>query len=92
MEQRLLADSNTIIDYVGNRLPEQAASWLDSHLNKGFSVSIISKIEVLGFNAEKDDLFQLTSFIQLGKLIELDNLIADKTIELRRKKKTLPWR
>jgi predicted nucleic acid-binding protein len=87
MEQRLLADSNTIIDYVGNRLPEQAASWLDSHLNKGFSVSIISKIEVLGFNAEKDDLFQLTSFIQLGKLIELDNLIADKTIELRRKKK-----
>lgn len=87
MEQRLLADSNTIIDYVGNRFPEQAASWLDSHLNKGFFVSIISKIEVLGFNAEKDDLLQLTSFIQLGKLIELDNLIADKTIELRRKKK-----
>jgi hypothetical protein len=28
MEQRLLADSNTIIDYVGNRLPEQAASFL----------------------------------------------------------------
>jgi predicted nucleic acid-binding protein len=87
MEQRLLADSNTIIDYVGNRLPEQSASWLDSHLNKVFSVSIISKIEVLGFNAENDDLLQLSSFIQLGKLIELDELIADKTIELRRKKK-----
>ena len=87
MEQRLLADSNTIIDYVWNRLPEQAVSWLDSHLNKGFSVSVISKIEVLGFNAEKDDLLQLSSFIQLGKLIELDDLIADKTIELRRIKK-----
>jgi predicted nucleic acid-binding protein len=84
MEQRFLADSNTIIDYIGNRMPQSALPTLDGYFNEGFAVSIISKIEVLGFNADEDELERLASFIGWGNSIFIDGAIADKTIALRK--------
>ena len=50
MEQRYLADSNSIIDYVGNKMPDKALLILDGYFNDNVTISIISKIEILGFN------------------------------------------
>ena len=83
----LLVDSNVIIDYVSNRIPEKSAKQLDIYFNRNFSVSIISKIEVLGFNTLNFELQQLESFIQLGSIIYIDEVVVDKTIEIRRKKR-----
>ena len=55
MEQRYLADSNTIIDYVGNKMTENALEVLDSYFDENLSISIITKIEVLGFNGNEKD-------------------------------------
>jgi predicted nucleic acid-binding protein len=87
MGMNMLVDSNVIIDYVSNRIPEKSAKQLDNYFNSNFSVSIISKIEVLGFNTLDYELEQLESFIQLSSIVYIDEAVADKTIEIRRMKR-----
>jgi len=87
MGMNMLVDSNVIIDYVSNRIPEKSAKQLDIYFNSNFSVSIISKIEVLGFNTQEYELKQLESFIQLSSIVYIDEAVADKTIEIRRMKR-----
>jgi predicted nucleic acid-binding protein len=84
MEQRYLADSNTIIDYVGNKMPDTALLVLDGYFDDNLTISIVSKIEVLGFNGEEDELKSLADFIALASIVFVDDVIADKTIELRK--------
>lgn len=84
MEQRYLADSNTIIDYVGNKIPDTALLVLDAYFDDNLTISIISKIEVLGFNGEDDELKRLADFIALASVVFVDDAVADKTIELRK--------
>jgi predicted nucleic acid-binding protein len=87
MGMNMLVDSNVIIDYVSNRIPEKSAKQLDNYFNSNFSVSIISKIEVLGFNTLDYEMEQLESFIQLSSIVYMDEAVADKTIEIRRMKR-----
>lgn len=87
MEMNMLVDSNVIIDYVSNRIPEKSAKELDIYFISCFSASIISKIEVLGFNTQEYELEQLVSFIQLSSIEYIDEAVADKTIEIRRMKR-----
>jgi predicted nucleic acid-binding protein len=87
MGMNMLVDSNVIIDYVSNRIPEKSAKQLDIYFNSNFSVSIISKIEVLGFKTQEYELKQLESFIQLSSIVYIDEAVADKTIEIRRMKR-----
>lgn len=87
MGMNMLVDSNVIIDYVSNRIPEKSAKQLDIYFNSNFSVSIISKIEVLGFNTQEFELEQLESFIQLSSIVYIDEAVAGKTIEIRRLKR-----
>lgn len=84
MEQQYLVDSNTIIDYVGNKMPDKSSLILDGYFDNNFSLSIISKIEVLGFNDSSDELKRLGDFIGLANIIYVDDVIANKTIELRK--------
>lgn len=84
MEQRYLADSNTIIDYVGNKIPEKALLVLDGFFDDNLVISIISKIEVLGFNGDAPELKRLGDFIGLATIFFVDDAVADKTIELRK--------
>ena len=82
MEQRYLADSNTIIDYIANKMPDKALLVLDGYFNDNLVISIISKIEVLGFNGEVSELKRLSDFIGLANIFFVDDAIANKTIEL----------
>ena len=87
MGMNMLVDSNEIIDFVSNRIPEKSAKQLDIYFNSNFSVSIVSKIEVLGFKTQEYELKQLESFIQLSSIVYIDEAVADKTIEIRRMKR-----
>ena len=87
MGMNMLVDSNVIIDYVSNRIPEKIAKDLDIYFNRNFSVSIISKMEVLGFNTLDYELEQLESFIKFSSIIYIDEDVANKTIEIRRIKR-----
>jgi hypothetical protein len=57
-----LLDTNSVIDYLGNKFPEKNAAFLD---NIKPNISVITRIEVLGWlNATSDQLERLGFYIQ----------------------------
>lgn len=93
MGERVLIDTNAIIDYLEGHLPrlgvEQMDEWLDQR--KGF-ISVIVKIELLSFDALTPEMLgTLNLFIGRCTVLPLSDLVVDKTIELRKTyKKKLP--
>lgn len=89
MGQRYILDANVVIDYIGNRLPENSKEKLKTITDEDFNISVVVKIEVLGFNDLPDKMNQLEEFIDLAVLLPLDDDIIKKTIQLRRTYKKL---
>jgi predicted nucleic acid-binding protein len=84
MGQRYILDTNTIIDYVGDKLPQDSALIMDRLVDEELNVSIIAKIETLGFNGEESEMQKLKDFLSLSKIYYVDDVVADKTIYLRK--------
>jgi predicted nucleic acid-binding protein len=76
-----------IIDYTSNLLPASACDFVENILNTDFNISIVVKIEALGYNEEATKMKLLEDFISTSEIISLDNNVAQKTIELRKIKK-----
>ena len=89
MGQRFLLDSNTIIDYTSELLPATAVSAVDAIINAEFIISIVVKIEVLGFDGEVGKMKKLRRFLEFADVLPLNDEVADKTIELRKRYKKL---
>lgn len=84
MGERYLLDSNTIIDYIGELIPEKAAIVLDRFFDEELHVSVISRIEVLGYNGKASDMRKLGGFLAMAIILYVDQDIADKTIAIRK--------
>ncbi|EKR62740.1 PIN domain protein [Leptospira weilii str. 2006001853] len=81
MELKFLLDTNVVIDHLANELPEPAANFIDNLLP---AVSIISKIELLGWHkASKEDIEQIQYFVSLAHVFPLDESVERETIRLR---------
>lgn len=80
-----LMDSNVLIDYTSRTFSISTEKILDLIFDTGFNFSIISKIEVLGFNTSKETLSKLEEFLSLGVEHPLSKEIADACILMRRK-------
>ena len=50
MGQQFLIDANVIIDFTANKLDDKASAFVEDIFNNGFNISVIVKIEVLGYN------------------------------------------
>ena len=87
MGQQCLIDSNVIIDYLGGKIPVDKREFMNAVINDMPAVSIISKIEVLGFNAPADELKLLEYFFTDVLVLEMNNQIIEQTILLRRNTK-----
>jgi toxin FitB len=85
MDKEYLIDTNILIEYTGNLLPESANSFISQVIDEQFTISIINKIEILGHNTAGKD---IDIFIGLADIIELTEPIANKTIEIRKAYKT----
>lgn len=81
MGKRYLLDTNAILDYMGNKLPIKAKNNLAQIIDEEINISVINKIELLGFSKVEKDLLDFVSFC---KIYPLDNYIVEKTIEVRR--------
>jgi len=86
MEQEYLIDTNVIIDYMGERFPAPVLDFLDNIFNTYFFLSVVNKIELLGFksptpNEEK----QFKNLISASSIILLHDGIVDETIALRKR-------
>ena len=84
MGQRYILDTNTVVDYVGDKLPQDSALAMDKMVDDELNISIIVKIETLGFNGEDAEMQKLKDFLSLAKTYYVDDLTAEKTIDLRK--------
>jgi predicted nucleic acid-binding protein len=87
MEQRYLIDSNAVIDYMSGELPNDGMMFMNTVINSIPVISIISKIEVLGYNTSQEAYQLLLDFIEDSTVIKLSESIVNKTISLRREYK-----
>ena len=84
MGQRYILDTNTVVDYFGDKLPQDSALAMDKMVDDELNISIIVKIETLGFNGEDAEMQKLKDFLSLAKTYYVDDLTAEKTIDLRK--------
>ena len=80
-----LLDSNTVIYLCNGGMPEKAIDFLRIEVGKGIYLSVISEIELLGFNAptEREALI-VESFVVGSSVIPLIRPIILKTIDIRK--------
>ena len=78
----VLADTNTVIDFLDNALPPAANAVLDANTH---GISVNTRIELLGWSgATGDQLTRLANYIDRSEVFPLLEAIILQTIELRR--------
>lgn len=84
MGAQYLIDSNAAIDYLGGKLPKSSIVFMNEIVDAIPNVSVITKIEVLGFKSSPEDYQLLLDFFEDAIIFELVPEIVDKAIELRK--------
>jgi predicted nucleic acid-binding protein len=84
---KYLIDTNAVIDYLGNKLSAKGMNFMNGIIDGAPNVSIVTKIEVLGFNASDQHYEILSNFINDVSVLDLTNNVVDATIEIRKKYK-----
>ncbi len=84
MGKRYLIDTNIIIDFSENRLPLNAKLFVAEIIDNEPNISIINKIELLGFSLVTPEIIEFTDSTNI---INLTEDIANQTISLRKKRK-----
>ena len=79
-----LIDSNIAIYLLNGSLNEKALNFMKPIINDSYSLSVITKIELLGFTfSDANKISETQNFIDDGALIGLTDEVVTKTIELR---------
>jgi len=84
MGQKYLIDSNVLIDYMANLIPVKGSDFVENLFNSQFLISVVTKIEVLGYNDLPQKILAMSNFISLSKILPLNEIVTEKTIELKR--------
>ncbi len=88
MEQHnYLVDTNAVIDYLANKLPVSGMNFMNSVVDSIPIISVITKIELLGFTTANDEYAILDNFVNDARIIELNNFVVEKTIFIRKQYK-----
>ena len=83
-----LIDTNVSIGYFGEKMPVVGLDFIDTVINLSVpQISIITTIELLGFNSNSKEIELLKIFIENSVVFELSKEIVDATILIRKQKK-----
>jgi len=86
MGEGFLIDTNILIYYLADAIPAEELPRVEEILRGSFNVSIITKIEFLGWRGHTPEGFEKSKeFISFAHVIPLTDEIADVAIELRKK-------
>jgi predicted nucleic acid-binding protein len=81
-----LVDTNILIYYLADEIPAESLLKIEKILSNSFNISVITKIELLGWNKHTNDGFQAAeNFIDHANIISLSDEIAELAIEIKRK-------
>ena len=84
MGKKYLIDTNVIIDFSENRLPLNAKLFVAEVIDNEPNISIINKIELLGFSMVTPEIIEFTDSTNI---INLTEDVANQTIKLRKNRK-----
>lgn len=89
MGTRFLLDTNVVIYFLKNSLPENAKSFLIAALaDEQATISLITQIELLAFPAiTSSEEKEIVDFIRFFNAIWIDEAIVTETIMIKRKNK-----
>jgi predicted nucleic acid-binding protein len=76
-------DSNVVIYHLNDVLPDDALSKVKSWIVEGAYISVITRIEVLGFRQSKKDIQSAERLLSLFGEVPLHEAIVQRTIRLR---------
>lgn len=85
MEQRYLIDTNIISHLFSDKIPHQGKEFVTSVINSEFITSIVVQIELLTYHDFPEKMSLIEEFINMATILHLDNEVAQKTIEIRKK-------
>jgi predicted nucleic acid-binding protein len=77
-----LIDSNVVIGYLDGRIPEKGMKFLHTIVDDIPHVSVITKMEVLRFNAPEKAYQVLSDFMNNSLVYNLSDPIVSRTIQL----------
>ena len=79
-----LIDTNILIYHFANQIPVSAQEMLDTILKQHFNISVITKIEFLGWREfNEKQLKKAKEFLDFATVINLTKLIVDRTIKIK---------
>jgi predicted nucleic acid-binding protein len=85
---RYLLDTNVVINYLDASLPVAGMQLLNDIVDSDPMISIITKMETLGYNFTSiDEQTTMETFINGSTILELNKDIVEKTITIRKSKK-----
>lgn len=87
MGTQYLIDTNAVIDYLMGKLPSSAMAFMNTIINDIPNVSVITKIEVLGFSTTPVAYKIMSNFFEDAIVFGLTEEIIEQTIELRKSRK-----
>ena len=87
MGQQYLIDSNAVIDYLSGKLPKNRMSFMNSVINDIPYISVITKIEILGYKTTPKAYRLLTGFVDDSVILGLSDDVVEQTIEIRKEHK-----
>ena len=84
-----LIDTNVAIYYFGSLLSEDAASFIEALFKSNYYISVINRIELLGFDKISPAQHKaLEAFVNNATIIDLDEAVVIETIKIRQKSST----
>lgn len=86
MGKKYLIDTNSVIDYLDDKLPEKANELIDDIDSR---ISVITRMELLAWpGARNEQTIILNEFINASEIIALDEPVVLKAIDIRKTYKT----
>jgi predicted nucleic acid-binding protein len=85
---KYLIDTNAVIDYLGNKLPVSGMEFMNKVVDDIPRVSVITKIELLGFDTPAPHYQLLINFINDSTVLDLTDDVVEACIDIRKKNKT----
>jgi hypothetical protein len=80
-----LLDTNVVINFLDASLPKSGMQFISGIVDDKPCVSVITKIEALGFNFQSaNEQNTIEAFISGSNVLNIDNEIVSKTIEIRK--------
>ena len=83
--KRYLLDTNILIYYLADAVQQENVNEIEDMLTSSFRISIITKIEFLGWKKHTPEGYALAQdFIRSAEVYPLTDTIADRAVHLRR--------